>query len=143
MLYHQNILEQVKFGSRALPASQIFSPATRLFGWRHSSTSFRSRKNQPFATAPWPEGGRPVTKVDCAVQVTAGVTVLSGLSAPRFASAARFGVCAPTRSGARPTTRMTRVRFMRPPRCFAFPRFPVGAIAAIGLERLPNQRETQ
>ena len=34
---------------RALPASQIFSPPTRRFDWRHSQTSERSRKYQPLA----------------------------------------------------------------------------------------------
>ena len=36
MLYHQNILAQVKAGSRALPASQTFSPATSPFDCRQS-----------------------------------------------------------------------------------------------------------
>ena len=112
MLYHQNILAQVKAGSRALPASQIFSPATSPSGWRQSMTSARSRKYQPLATIPWPDGGRPVISVACTVQVTAGVTVASGRMPPRAASRARFGVCTPTRRGARPTARMTRVRCM-------------------------------
>ena len=60
MLYHQNILAQVKSGSRRLPASQIFSPAISRFDWRHSHTSARSRKYQPLATAPWPLGSSPV-----------------------------------------------------------------------------------
>ncbi len=75
MLYHQNILAQVKAGSRLRPASQIFSPATSRFDCRHSSTSAMSRKYQPFATAPCPDGISPVSSVDCAVQVTAGTTV--------------------------------------------------------------------
>src|SRR5438105_2742314 len=75
MLYHQNIFAQVKLGSRRLAASQIFSPVTSLFDWRHSATSAGSRKYQPLATHPWSRGRRPVVKVDCTEQVTAGVTV--------------------------------------------------------------------
>ena len=64
MLYHQNILAQVNSGSRALPASQIFSPPTSLFDWRQSHTSDKSLKYHPFATIPCPEGNNPVNKVD-------------------------------------------------------------------------------
>src|SRR5262245_22056303 len=112
MLYHQNILAQVKSGSRRLPASQTFSPAISPFDWRHSHTSARSRKYQPFATAPCPLGGSPVTSVDCTVQVTAGVTASSGRIAPRSAKRRRLGVCGPTSAGVSPTTRMTRVGCM-------------------------------
>ena len=38
-------------------------------------------------TMPWSRGSAPVTKVDCTVVVTAGVTVSSGRIPPRFASA--------------------------------------------------------
>src|SRR5688500_3649282 len=112
MLYHQNILAQVNAGSRRLPASHIFSPVISRLDWRQSQTSARSRKYHPLATAPWPLGMSPVTSVDCAVQVTAGVTVLRGRMAPRAARRARLGVCAPTSAGAKPTTRMTRVGCM-------------------------------
>src|SRR5688500_3253864 len=103
MLYHQNILAQVKLGSRFLPASQIFSPLTRWFDCRHSQTSAVSRKYQPLATAPCPLGGRPVVKVDCTEQVTAGVMVCSGRSAPRAASADNAGACGSS-LGVSPTT---------------------------------------
>ena len=43
---------------------------------------------------PCSRGSAPVTKVDCTVVVTAGVTVVSGRIAPRAASALRFGACA-------------------------------------------------
>ena len=69
-----------------------------------------SRKYQPLATQPWSRGKRPVVKVDCTEQVTAGVTVRSGRIAPWRASAARFGVCSPTSFGVSPTTFRTRVR---------------------------------
>jgi hypothetical protein len=105
-------LAQVKDGSRALAASHIFSPATSLFDWRHNETSARSRKYQPFATAPWPAGIRPVTRVDCTEQVTAGTTVASGRLAPVAPSFLRFGVNPPTREGVKPTARITRVGFM-------------------------------
>ena len=52
MLYHQNSLAQVKSGSRALDASQIFSPATSLLDWRQNQISERSRKYQPLPTMP-------------------------------------------------------------------------------------------
>ena len=93
MLYHQNRLAQVKDGSRRLPASQIFSPATRRFDCRQSQTSMRSRNSQPFATTPWSRGEPPVMKVACTLQVTAGVTVVSGRIAPARASALSRGVC--------------------------------------------------
>ena len=99
MLYHQNILAQVKPGSRACAASQIFSPATSRFDCRHSQTSARSRKYQPFATMPWLAGSRPVRSVDCTVQVTAGVTAASGRRPPRAARRFRFGVCSPMQRG--------------------------------------------
>jgi hypothetical protein len=113
MLYHQNILAQVKRASRALAASQIFSPHTRRFDWRHSHTSERSRKYQPFATAPWPLGGSPVVSVAWTVQVTAGVTVRSARRPPRAASRCSRGVCAPTSAGERPTARITSVGCIR------------------------------
>ena len=56
-------------------------------------------------------GSVPVTKVDCTVVVTAGVTVRSDRTAPCFASAARFGAWA-SRADVMPTTLSTSVRFM-------------------------------
>jgi hypothetical protein len=64
----------------------------RRFDWRQSQTSMRSRKSQPFATTPWSRGVSPVMKVAWTLQVTAGVTVASGRTAPAAASRARFGV---------------------------------------------------
>ena len=52
MLYHQNMLAQVKAGSRLRPASQTHSPVTSLFDWRQNQISDRSRKNQPLPTMP-------------------------------------------------------------------------------------------
>src|SRR6478672_7330080 len=75
MLYHQNSLAQVKDASRRRAASQIFSPPTRRLDWRHSQISDKSRKYQPLPTMPCSRGSTPVTKVDCTVVVTAGVTV--------------------------------------------------------------------
>ena len=72
-----------------------------------------SRKYQPFATAPCPAGSKPVSSVDCTVQVTAGSTVASGRSPPRPAACAILGVWMPTSAGERPTTRITKVGFMR------------------------------
>ena len=107
MLYHQNRLAVVNAGSRRLPASQIFSPLTRRFDCRHSQTSIRSRNSQPFATMPCSRGSVPVMKVACTVQVTAGVTVVSGRAAPARASALSRGVCGPRWAGVRPTTNST------------------------------------
>src|SRR5262245_1753275 len=109
MLYHQNMLAQVKAESRFLPASQTFSPATRWFDCRHSHTSACSRKYQPLATAPWPDGARPVSRVDCAVQVTAGMTVWSGRMPPRATNPASSGVLGPISRLVSPTIRRTRV----------------------------------
>ena len=78
MLYHQNSLAQVNAGSRRFAASQTFSPPTRWLDWRQSQISDRSRKYQPLPTMPCSRGSAPVTKVDCTVVVTAGVTVVSG-----------------------------------------------------------------
>src|SRR5258708_25049848 len=75
MLYHQKSFGQVNDASRFLAASQIFSPPTRALDCRQNQTSARSRKYQPLATTPCSEGKRPVKKVDCTEQVTAGVMV--------------------------------------------------------------------
>src|SRR6266851_4065653 len=75
MLYHQKSFAQVNEPSRFLAVSQIFSPPTSRLDCRHSHTSARSRKYQPLATTPCPEGKRPVRNVDCTEQVTAGVMV--------------------------------------------------------------------
>src|SRR5688500_12049863 len=111
MLYHQNIWAQLNAGSRFLPASQIISPETSRFDCRHSATSARSRKYQPLATAPWPDGISPVSRVVWTVQVTAGTTVASGCVPPRAASLLRLGVCAPSSDGLRPTAKMTSIGF--------------------------------
>ena len=95
MLYHQNMLAQVKAGSRRLAVSQIFSPPTSRFDCRQSQTSIRSRNSQPFATMPWSRGRPPVMNVACTLQVTAGVTVVSGRIAPARANAPSRGVCGP------------------------------------------------
>jgi hypothetical protein len=60
---------------------------------------------------PCSRGSAPVTKVECTVVVTAGVTVVSGRIPPRAASAFKFGACA-SNDGVRPTTSRTSVRFM-------------------------------
>src|SRR5215472_8548411 len=109
MLYHQNILAQVKAGSRAFAASHTFSPATRAADWRQNQISDRSRKYQPLPTIPCPLGRRPVRKVACAAQVTAGVIVRSGRAVPLDASRFRFGVWGPNIRGVSPTTLMTIV----------------------------------
>src|SRR3970282_2357847 len=96
MLYHQNIFAQVNRGSRARAASQIFSPATRRLDWRHSQISDRSRKYQPFATAPWPLAGSPVSSVDWTGQVTARVTVRRRRRPPRAGRRLRVGAGLPT-----------------------------------------------
>jgi hypothetical protein len=114
MLYHQNSLAQVNSGSRLRAASHSFSPPTRRLDWRHSQISDRSRKYQPLPTMPCSRGSAPVTKVDCTVVVTAGTTVSSGRTPPRFASALRFGACASS-TGVRPATFSTSVRFMAAP----------------------------
>ena len=43
MLNHQKRFAHVKVASRRLAASQIFSPVTSAFDWRHSATSAVSR----------------------------------------------------------------------------------------------------
>src|SRR3954451_14472830 len=85
MLYHQKSFAQVNDASRLRAASQSFSPSTRRFDWRHSQISERSRKYQPLPTIPCSRGSVPVTKVDCAVVVTAHLTVRKLRSAPCFA----------------------------------------------------------
>ena len=83
--YHQQTLATLAPGWARRSASQTFSPATRLLGWRQNITSPRSRKNQPLPTAPCSAGIFPVRKVDCTEQVTAGSTV------PRVGPAALLG----------------------------------------------------
>ena len=56
-------------------------------------------------------GNKPVSKVDCTVQVTAGVTVESGLIPPFFDNLYKLGVCLPTIDGDKPTTLITRFDF--------------------------------
>src|SRR3990172_6119480 len=109
ILYHQNMLAHVKSGLRCFAASQIFSPAIRRFDCRQSQTSASWRKYQPLATAPWPEGGRPVRRVDCTVQVTAGTTVSRLRMPPRSANALRLGVCGPSNRRVSPTISKTSV----------------------------------
>ena len=58
------------------------------------------------------DGIRPVTSVDWTEHVTAGVTVVSGRSPPLAANLHSSGVCSPSRSGDRPTTRITSTCFM-------------------------------
>ena len=109
MLCHQKSLAQVTRGSRRRAVSQTFSPETRRLDCRQNQTSDRSRKYQPFPTMPWPDGGKPVRKVLWTVEVTAGVTVRRGRTAPLRASAFKLGVSGPKRAGVSPTTLMTAV----------------------------------
>src|SRR4051812_12021909 len=114
MLYHQKNFAQVNDASRLRAASQSFSPSTRRFDWRHSQISERSRKYQPLPTIPCSRGSVPVTKVDCTVVVTAGVTVRKLRTAPCFARAPRCGAWGSS-AGVMPTTFSTSVRFMFAP----------------------------
>ena len=101
--YHQQTFATLASGWARRSASQIFSPATRLLGWRQNMTSPRSRKNQPLPTAPCSAGIRPVRKVDCTEQVTAGSTVPRVARLPRSASARNRGMSRSAR-GVSPTT---------------------------------------
>src|SRR4051812_11796290 len=114
MLYHQNSFAQVNDASRLRAASQIFSPSTSRLDWRHSQISERSRKYHPLPTMPCSRGKVPVTKVDCTVVVTAGVTVRRLRTVPCFASAPRCGAWTSS-AGVMPTTFSTSVRFMSAP----------------------------
>src|SRR5579863_4321695 len=92
MLYHQNMLAQVKAGSRRRAASQMRSPETSRFDCRQNKISERSRKYQPLPTIPWSRGNKPVRYVVCTGQVTAGKLGVSGRIAPASASARNAGV---------------------------------------------------
>src|SRR5688572_11890956 len=109
MLYHQNRFAQVNAESRSRPASQTFLASTKRFDCRHNHTSPSSRKYQPLPTMPCSDGSLPVKNVDCAEQVTAGVTVVSGRNAPCFAKSFKCGVASPSRCSASPTTSITSV----------------------------------
>src|SRR3954471_18543599 len=114
MLYHQNSFAQVNDGSRLRAASHSFSPSTSRLDWRHSQISESSRKYHPLPTMPCSRGSVPVTKVDCTVVVTAGVTVRRLRTVPCFASAPRCGAWTSS-AGVMPTTFSTSVRFMPAP----------------------------
>ena len=77
MLNHQNRFAVVTRGSSAFRASQTDGPRTRRLLCFQEWISARRRSNQPLPTTPWPSGpptGRPVSIVDCTLQVTAGKT---------------------------------------------------------------------
>ena len=108
MVYHQKRLAQ-ETSDRERFAAFRFLAADEMIGL--PPDDFRSsRKYQPLPTMP-SRGHAPVRKVDCTVVVTAGVTVVSGRTTPRAASAFRFGACTSS-DGVRPTTSSTSVRFM-------------------------------
>ena len=96
-------------------ASQSFSPWTSALCWRQKKTSPRSRKYQPLPTIPWPEGGRPVRKVDCTEQVTAGSTVPSSAWNPSPASAESRGMWRRSFGVSPTTSRTSSFRLTRPP----------------------------
>ena len=112
--YHQQMLATVKPGRALRAACHSFSPSTSALCWRHSSTSPRSRKYQPFPTMPCSAGIAPVRNVDCTVQVTAGSTVPSDAWNPASATARSRGMCASNR-GVSPTTSMTTSGAIPPP----------------------------
>ena len=76
-----------------------------IFSWK------QFLKNQPFATIPCLFGGRPVNKVDCTVQVTAGVTVEREHIPPFLDNLNKLGVCSPIIEGDNPTTLITKFDF--------------------------------
>src|SRR5438309_2150341 len=107
MLYHQQMLAQVKLGSIFLAASQIFSPLTSLFDCSQNLISHSSRKYQPLPTMPCSLGCLPVRYVDCTVQVTAGMDGLMLAMRRDLANMLSRGVCAPMSEGVSPTMLMT------------------------------------
>ena len=57
--------------------------------WKDASidmTTVFGDGSQPFATAPWSRGERPVRNVACTVQVTAGVTIARARCVPSRAN---------------------------------------------------------
>src|SRR5690348_10131898 len=103
ILYHQKSFATVKLASRRLAASHSFSPCTSAFDWRQSHTCARSLKYQPLPTMPCSRGKAPVTNVDCTEQVTAGVIVRRGRSAPCSRKRESSGVCSPSSACVSPT----------------------------------------
>src|SRR6185503_10448076 len=95
MLYHQNSFAQVKPGRTARHFSQSFFPRTTWFDCFQNWCSASVRSYQPFATAPWPDGGSPVRNVLCAVHVTAGSTGFTLIKPPAVAACLMRGVCSP------------------------------------------------
>src|SRR5690606_37462786 len=112
MLYHQNILANVKDGSCFFACSHIFSASTSLFDCFQNLTSQSVRSYHPFPTMPCSDGSLPVTYVDCTEVVTAGS--MGSIVAADFPATYCFrkGVCSPIRDIDSPTISITTVLFI-------------------------------
>src|SRR3954463_4898896 len=103
MLYHQQMLAQVKVGSSFFAVSQIFSAVTSLLDCFQNLISHSSRKYQPLPTIPCWLGCTPVRYVDCTVHVTAGMDGAMLATLRDLAKAVSRGVCAPISEDVSPT----------------------------------------
>ena len=107
--------EQLGAGERGIAPARGFPQLSRRRPGGSTAATARPRRDRG-NTSRWRRcrdraAAPPVTKVDCTVVVTAGVTVVERAHAAARASAFRFGACASS-AGVSPTTLSTSVRFM-------------------------------
>ena len=107
--HHQNTCADRWLGFSRFHFWIKVSDSSKWTDCRHSQISARSRKYQPLPTAPCSDGGFPVRKRACMVQVTAGRSGVRGVQPTWSAKDCKLGMFPELRIlGVSPTTlRMT------------------------------------